>query len=791
MPHERALFENTSEKVSSPRSGSIQRVVNIGSWEHDLTTGQMYWSAEARAIVGIAEHEAWTLQEYIAQIVHSFDRERLREAIQHGIEHSTGFESEHRILVAQPRFTHEQTTDTRAVQAYTIEKTVLVSCIMSESLNETVSELSSSNNGTQKRLHGTIQDMSALRATHSELDTQRFLLRESQAIAKIGGWEYDVAAQRLFWTEEYYHLICRTPEEYPASIDNYYAFVHPHDRQRVYDDMQAALQGQSDALEYRIVLPDDTIRHIRGYGAVLRDAEGNISKLRGVIQDITDNKRSEQKLQRLTNVLNQAQHLTNLGSWELDLRSDELTWSDEFFRQLGYEPQQFQPEVGSFLQHVHPDDRRIVKDGLALLQRNTVETLEQSPFIDYRLIRSDGTTRYMRGTGGNIVNSLGKVIVMFGTLQDITFLKEAQQRLEASERKFRQLFEQSTLGKLILTSALQPREANTAFLELLEYSYEELSTKPYQELLHEDERQRFTELLQALLLGNIPLLQTDTRLRTKTGNTRWCRVQASIFEQHHDILERNVLMTAEDITQYRQVEAAIQKTMQRERDTFDQRNQIIARLTQQLQTPLSTISLASNIMHKYHFKMPEEKITSYFGNISEAIEEIQSLMSNMVLMAKLETGRAQLQLAPLNFTSFSKRLLSEFTSKYSHRPIDATFNLPENTPALIDHELLRLIVWHLLLFLDKGLAKGMFIQCRIEGTFASGTQLPKSITWHFSCTGSRYENIATLLQDSEHTAGDSSEVGLYTIQQAVKLHGAYLTGKNAETALQLVLPLPS
>ncbi len=786
LSHENMPVEN----ASFPKAGGNQRVVKIGSWERDLATGRIYWSADARAIVGFEEHEVWTIEEYIAHIVHPHDRERVQEAIRYGIEQGTGYEIEYRILVSPSRSAHAYSRKHLSRQG-SIEKTVLVSCIMSESLSGVEHEFEAREDGAHKRLHGTIQDISALRATASELDTQRFLLRESQAIAKIGGWEYDLASGNLFWTDEYYHLIRRTPEEYPATIDNYYALVHPHDRKRVYDDMQAALQGKSDALEYRIVLPDDTVRHIRGYGAVVRSgADERIVKLRGVIQDITDNKRSEQKLKRLTDILNQAQHLTQLGSWERDLRTDELTWSDEFFRQLGYEAQQFQPEAGYFLTHVHPDDRHIVKEAISALVRNDFSSIPESRFIEYRLIRSDGTTRYMRGTGGNIVNSRGEVTVIFGTLQDITYLQEAQQRLEASERKFRQLFEQSTLGKLIFTSALQPLQANTALLELLGYSAEELLTTPHQNLFHEDERHRFTEHLQALLLGNIPLIHTDVRLRTKAGSTIWCRVQVSIFEQHNDTIERNILMTAEDITQYRQVEAAIQKTLQRERETFDQRNQIIARLTQQLQTPLSTISLASNIMHKHHFKMPEEKISSYFGSISEAIEEIQSLMSNMVLMGKLETGRAQLQLAPLNFTSYSKRLLSEFTSKYSHRPVEATFNLPENTPALIDHELLRLIVWHLLLFLDKGLAKGLPIQCAIEVVFASGTQLASSIEWYFSCTDSRYDDIAALLQDSEHATSDASEVGLATIQQAVQLHGAHLRGKNSGTMLKLALQLP-
>lgn len=739
----------------------IQRLAKIGSWERDLESGIITWSEEARYIVNVPD--TITIDEYIERYVHPDDRDRLTRTIHTGLAEGTGYEAEYRIILE-----------------HGLQKTVRVSTILPSDVEE-----------CGKCIRGFIQDISSWKSTQDELAEQRFLLKESQQIAKIGGWEYDIVQQKLTWTDEYYDIIKRSRKEYPATIENYYALVHNSDRQRVYDDMQQALRGRTDALEYRIIMPDDTVKYIRGYGNTLKDASGKIVKLRGVIQDISDTKRTERKLLRLTEILNQAQHLTHLGSWELDLRSGELTWSDEFFRQLGYEPQQFTPETGYFIKHVHPDDRHIVLTALEALRKDELDTLP-SRFIEYRLLRADGTMRYMRGTGGNILSSSGQVIVVFGTLQDITASKQAQMLVEESEAKFRRLFEQASVGQIMYNAELVPLQANPALLKMLGYTLEEFLRLPYLAALHPDDHHKFHEQLQALWLGNIPSVQADMRFVRSSGVVVWCRIQASVFEYlQHGTAERYILVAAEDITQYRQVEEAIQKTLHREREVFDLRNRMVTRFSHNLQTPLSTIALAVNIMQKHHARMPEEKMSAYLSNIIAGVEEVQSLLSNMVLMGKLETGRAQLSLAPLNVTTFCKRLYSEFTSKYSHRPIDAALQIPDNAASLADHELLRLIIWHLLLFLDKGLARGAAIHCALEGEYNASTQAIQTMRWYFSCEAQQHGDVEALLQQNDGTPEHDLEVGLPTIQQAVRLHGGTISGSNNGQKVRLILTIPA
>jgi PAS domain S-box-containing protein len=746
----------------------IQRVAKIGSWERDMETGVITWSPEARLIINAPD--GITFDEYVQRYVHPDDRERVKQTIAHAIAHAIaqglGYEVEYRIITDEG-----------------IQKTLRVSTIMQQDTDE-----------RGKHVRGIIQDISSWKAAQDELAEQRQLLRESQYIAKIGGWEFDVVLNSVIWTDEYYNIIERKREEFPPTIENYYLHIHPNDRQRVYDEMLAARSGSSDALEYRIILPNGNVNYVRGYGSVLRDEQDNVLKLRGVIQDISDSKRNERQLRRLTEVLNQAQHLTHLGSWEHDLRSGELTWSDEFFRQLGYEPQQFPPDAEDFFQKVHPDDRERVRTVIRALAVNNTD-YEKDRFIEYRVVRPDGDVRYMRGTGGSVMNVSGNVRVIFGTLQDITQMKEAQMRLEASEDKFRRLFEQSSIGQIMYDGELRPMQANTALLGMLGYSAQEFLSLPYFDIIHPEDRHKFNEQMQALWLGNIPSMQADIRFLSKSKVVIWARIKSSVSQHSANVAdsERYILLAAEDITQYRQVEDAIQKTLHRERELFDLRTQMVSRLSHQLQTPLSAIMLATGIMQKHYERMPPEKIATYLGNIVEATEEVQSLMSNMVLMGKLETGRVQLSLSPLNIPTFCKRLLGEFTAKYMHRPVESSIHLPDGAITLADHELLRLIVWHLLLFLDKGLPRGAALQFNLTGEYDAVTQSIHGMKWYVGCSAeeSKYTDIAELLSSEQTDKEAHAEVGLPTIQQAVKLYGGTLTGSNNGKQITLLLSLPA
>ncbi|HEU5284781.1 MAG TPA: MASE1 domain-containing protein, partial [Burkholderiales bacterium] len=119
-------------------------------------------------------------------------------------------------------------------------------------------------------------------------------LAEAQAITHIGSWTWDVASDHVTWSDELYRIYGLKPEEFSASFEGYLSRVHPDDRARVTQAVQAALERQQPwELTERIVRPDGSIRVLHSLGKVTTDADGRTRAMYGVCLDDTERVRLE------------------------------------------------------------------------------------------------------------------------------------------------------------------------------------------------------------------------------------------------------------------------------------------------------------------------------------------------------------------------------------------------------------------------------------------------------------------------------------------------------------------
>lgn len=134
---------------------------------------------------------------------------------------------------------------------------------------------------------------------------------------------------------------------------------------------------------------------------------------------------------RLQRQLDAAQQVTHIGSWDWDLATGQVTWSDELYRIYGLEPRKVEICLESFLARVHPDDRERVRgEVLAAVQRGGRFAHRE------RIIRPDGSVRELDTVGDVLVDTEGRAVSVIGTCHDITDdPRERAQRLQAGERR--------------------------------------------------------------------------------------------------------------------------------------------------------------------------------------------------------------------------------------------------------------------------------------------------------------------------------------------------------------------
>ncbi|MDH4120449.1 MAG: PAS domain S-box protein [Deltaproteobacteria bacterium] len=155
----------------------------------------------------------------------------------------------------------------------------------------------------------------------------------------------------------------------------------------------------------------------------LKDSEPGV-RFAGVLRDLSEITTVEAQLRAAKNSLAKAQAIGHMGSWEWDIPSGGLTWTDEVFRIFGHEPQAFPATYPAFLEAIHPDDREKVTQGVG----NAVE--KDIPYrVEHRVVRPSGEIRTVLETGEVSRDAAGTPLRMVGTVQDITDLKAIQNEL--------------------------------------------------------------------------------------------------------------------------------------------------------------------------------------------------------------------------------------------------------------------------------------------------------------------------------------------------------------------------
>ena len=169
------------------------------------------------------------------------------------------------------------------------------------------------------------------------------------------------------------------------------------------------------------------------------------------------------------NQLNDAQHIAQVGSWELDLSNDILIWSDEIYRLFEIDKEQFGATYEAFLKAVHPEDIDAVNAAYSL-SLQTREAYE----ITHRLLMPDGRIKFVTERCASYFNTEGKPIRSVGTVQDVTELKQTETALKQLNEELEQRVQQRT--ELLLHAKEEADRANNAKSEFLSRMSHELRT---------------------------------------------------------------------------------------------------------------------------------------------------------------------------------------------------------------------------------------------------------------------------------------------------------------------------
>src|SRR5580704_1695838 len=267
-----------------------------------------------------------------------------------------------------------------------------------------------------------------LKRAQAELQRRWQYLAEAQRLSHAGTFGWKVRSGELVWSDETYRILGFTRETNPT-LDLVFDRVHPDDVDRVRQLSDRAAQNGMDLdLEHRILLPDGVIKYVHAVAHAGRDSSGNLEYM-GVVTDITEGKRAEEERQALSRNLQEskarleeAQRVAHMGHYYWDLIANRVTWSDELYRIYGLTPQEGPIDMTMVREMIHPDDREHVFRAAEEAVRSGVHSE-----AEHRVVRPDGEVRSVQGLGTLKRDASGRAYEMFGTVQDITERKRAEE----------------------------------------------------------------------------------------------------------------------------------------------------------------------------------------------------------------------------------------------------------------------------------------------------------------------------------------------------------------------------
>jgi two-component system sensor histidine kinase/response regulator len=363
----------------------------------------------------------------------------------------------------------------------------------------------------------------------------------------------------------------------------------------------------------------------------------------GFARDVTQRREIESRLRESEQALRDAQAIALVGSWTLDLRRDEMRWSDETYR-IFEVPQGTELRQDSFLARIHPDDLSSV--------RNAWDNVSSGcPFdIEHRIVIRDGI-RWVRERAEVRLDERGEAFFAVGTVQDVTERRTAEEQL----RKLWLAVEQSPNSIVITDTEAHIEYVNQAFVDSTGYSREEaLGHNPRLMDSGQTPKNTYRELWAAL-----------TRRKTWEGEFVNRRRHGSLYTESARISPvrqpsgqiTHYLAVKEDITERKQASAELERYRHHLEELVAERtaelaaskdaaeaasrakSAFLANMSHEIRTPLNAIVGLTYLLQR-RIGAPEAQ--RQIGKVTEAANHLLTLINDILDISKIEAGKLTL-----------------------------------------------------------------------------------------------------------------------------------------------------
>jgi PAS domain S-box-containing protein len=369
--------------------------------------------------------------------------------------------------------------------------------------------------------------------------------------------------------------------------------------------------------------------------------------------------------------LARGQEIAHLGSWELDLVSHDLTWSDEVYRIFGLQPQEFGATYEAFLEAVHPEDRTAVDAAYSGSLREGRDTYE----IEHRVVRKSGEIRHVHEKCEHFRDAAGRIIRSVGMVHDVTERKQAEAALRESELSYRQMLD-SIPGMVFTTRS-------DGFCDYQSQQWVDFTGVPMSEhlgdgwtkLLHPDDRPRAFSAWRNAVEERAPY-DLEYRVRRQDGEYEWFKVRGRPISNEAGEIVR-WFGTALNIDRLVRTQKELRQAKTTAEAATRAKSEFLANMSHEIRTPMNAIIGMTELTLDTPLSRQQRE---YLEMVQSSAESLLKVINDILDFSKIEAGLLEFEAAAFNLRDLVGKTAHILAVRAHQKGLELGFRIDPATP---------------------------------------------------------------------------------------------------------------
>ena len=410
-------------------------------------------------------------------------------------------------------------------------------------------------------------------------------------------------------------------------------FVHPDDQKKTSEELEKLSRGEKTlTFETRFKKTDGN------YLWFSMNATPDIEKkiIYSTARDITNEKISQEIIKESEKSLNQAQSIAKIGSWEFNLFTNDLKWSNETYNIFGINPLSTSDLYSEYRSKIHPQEISQLDKYI----ENAIKSGEGFTY-EHRVLNNDGPVKFVVGFGEVIFNSSGSPCILRGTVQDITERKISEQKILKSEESLNTAQNISKIGSYELDLDLLSIKASKELYQIFELDYEDAYTTDLYKICRRKTHPADLEKLDMIVNKSIEegtSINLEYRIICADGTVKYILTRAN-FEIDKKTHSKILKGTVQDITERKLIEREILKAKELAELAVIAKDSFLANMSHEIRTPMNAIIGFTDLLCQTPLNEPQKE---YVDSVKLAGENLLSIIDDILDFSKMENGKFEI-----------------------------------------------------------------------------------------------------------------------------------------------------